>query len=263
MTDQDFKILQRQLYHYPRLLLFFVVSIWKDQITPQQVIEQSDDNGGLHALSNSILTVYHRGVHIDESHSNIGDMRGIIHIAWCVADNPSVQHLDLSYTYMTYIGATYLATAFETNNSLSFVSLRGNILGDTGLDAISRSLRLNNSITQLDLRSTQLTDKNAITLIECLHHNTTIRQIRIVDNNISRNCFIKIGKLLMWNYHGCLTLNKIRNMPQDCKDHFVFIMMILNRYIYCTDLNWYIMYFIGAGDIDDDLPHHLEMYIVH
>ena len=95
-----------------------------------------------------------------------------------------------------------------------------------------------------------MTDRSACTFMESLQINTTVRELCLGGNDISHDVLQNIGRLILWNYGGSLTLDKVRNMSQESRDYFVLILMVVGECLYCTDFHWYIVSFMGVGDVE-------------
>ena len=58
-----------------------------------------------------------------------------------LSQNQSMQWLDLSYNAVSPAAAMVIASAFKTNNSLSYLNLNGNKIGKRGASALMGALR--------------------------------------------------------------------------------------------------------------------------
>ena len=85
----------------------------------------------------------------------------------------------------------------STNNSLRYLDLSVNRIGEKGGVEIARALQHSPPITWLSLNNNNLNDRVGEALVQALKRNTTILVMQIELNNITYKVFI------------CIMINKI------------------------------------------------------
>eukprot|EP01125_Pyxidicula_operculata_P016198 TRINITY_DN5547_c0_g1_i1.p1 TRINITY_DN5547_c0_g1~~TRINITY_DN5547_c0_g1_i1.p1 ORF type:complete len:660 (-),score=77.88 TRINITY_DN5547_c0_g1_i1:134-2113(-) len=108
-----------------------------------------------------------------------------------INSNSSITTLILEEINMSEGGVESLSAIM---GSLKNLNIRGNEIGDEGLNHLIEALKQNNSLTCLNLKCTQITVRGVTKLKEGLNSNTTLTSLDISDNDLSGQCYIELMK---------------------------------------------------------------------
>lgn len=105
---------------------------------------------------------------LDLGGNRIGGGSAIRKFAKMLAQNNTLEKVDLSNNDLTSADVSYLADALKTNKSLTFLGLSGNRITDTGVEAIAKALRANTTLKTLQLNHNLIRDDGAEALSKML-----------------------------------------------------------------------------------------------
>eukprot|EP01001_Neometanema_parovale_P009460 NODE_569_length_2304_cov_82.684548_g541_i0.p1 GENE.NODE_569_length_2304_cov_82.684548_g541_i0~~NODE_569_length_2304_cov_82.684548_g541_i0.p1 ORF type:complete len:697 (-),score=149.80 NODE_569_length_2304_cov_82.684548_g541_i0:114-2204(-) len=77
-----------------------------------------------------------------------------------------------------------VAEGLCTTDMIRYLGLRGNNLGDEGIQTIVEGLKVNRSLEILDLSDNRISDTGAVLLANCLKANPTVQSLILSDNKI-------------------------------------------------------------------------------
>lgn len=135
------------------------------------------------------------------------DTVGIQAIAEALKINRTLQHLDLGWHEIKLPGIQALAHVLGTNqSSLTSLSLSASYIGGKeGVKTLATALETNTSLTKLDLRSTKVESSGAQALAKALRVNQTLRSLRLEASDIDSVGAIALANSLKINQ----TLNSL------------------------------------------------------
>lgn len=109
--------------------------------------------------------------------------------------------LDLEGSDISDLGATNIALALASNNTLRYLKLSDNLIRGSGASAIANTLikNKNNKLTVLTLDNNQIDNKGAEKIAEMLKVNNVLLKLFISNNNIDDNGVEKIIEALKIN----------------------------------------------------------------
>lgn len=91
--------------------------------------------------------------------NNVGSgVRGLEALGEFVAQNNSLEHLDLRNNKLSSSGAQCIANIIRATNSLKTLDLRWNELGNHGAKAISSAIEANQKLLYVELKGNNITD---------------------------------------------------------------------------------------------------------
>ena len=127
-------------------------------------------------------------------------------------------------------GASILAEALRTNNTLHTINLSGNQIKDEGAESIAQALRENNTIRTINLDGNEIGNEGATSFSKTLLVNNSIDTIELNKNcSISENYLLIIKNILKAKKNDFNLQSYIMNYPLE-KDH-------KQEDNLCTDLN--------------------------
>ena len=113
----------------------------------------------------------------------IGDAAAAV-LATALETNTTMTNLNLSGNNLGPSGAESLATALKTNTVLSNLSFSGNNLGPAGAESLATALKTNTILTNLDLSGNNVGPAGAESLATALKTNTTLTNLNLSVNNL-------------------------------------------------------------------------------
>lgn len=122
---------------------------------------------------------------IDLYRQNLTDDHMNTVVRWAINEKRCTE-LWLEQNQITSHGATIIANTLKDNNTLMWLSLSSNRLGDHGIEVLAKALTGHNStLSTLALHSTGITDQSVEYLAEMLKKNQTLMELGISGNEIS------------------------------------------------------------------------------
>ncbi|CAF1662946.1 unnamed protein product, partial [Adineta ricciae] len=111
---------------------------------------------------------------------------GALHLAEGIKRMKTLTTLGLNDNQIGTCGAKYLSDALRDNQALviSHLLLRGNKLGDEGVQSLVKGFRNNTTISHLHLDNNDIRDEGARYLFESLMKNTTLTLLTLNGNKI-------------------------------------------------------------------------------
>ncbi|CAM9608926.1 unnamed protein product [Ectocarpus sp. 12 AP-2014] len=103
-------------------------------------------------------------------------------VALALDSNNSLTYLDLSWNKIGEINAAPIGLALENNHALRWLSLGGNRLGDQGAFSLGEALGVNCSLTHLDVSFNGISCSGAAALGHGLRGNTAIKNLQVNGN---------------------------------------------------------------------------------
>ncbi|CBN74609.1 Hypothetical leucine rich repeat protein [Ectocarpus siliculosus] len=100
-------------------------------------------------------------------------------VALALDSNNSLTYLDLSWNKIGEINAAPIGLALENNHALRWLSLAGNRLGDQGAFSLGEALGVNCSLTHLDVSFNGISCSGAAALGHGLRGNTAIKNFQV------------------------------------------------------------------------------------
>ena len=113
----------------------------------------------------------------------IGDATAAV-LATALETNTTLTNLNLSGNNLGPSGAESLATALKTNTSLSNLNFSGNNLGPAGAESLATALKTNTILTNLDFSGNNVGPAGAESLARALKTNTTLTNLNMSVNNL-------------------------------------------------------------------------------
>ena len=113
----------------------------------------------------------------------IGDATAAV-LATALETNTTLTNLNLSGNNLGPSSAESLATALKTNTSLSNLNFSGNNLGPAGAESLATALKTNTALTNLNLYFNNLGPAGAESLATALKTNTTLTNLNMSVNNL-------------------------------------------------------------------------------
>eukprot|EP01038_Epipyxis_sp_PR26KG_P010248 gene10248-13784_t len=105
----------------------------------------------------------------------------------------SLMDLDLSYSYMGYLGAQMIGRIISHPDcQIIRLCLTGNAVGDFGMKSITKSIPMNKSLTYLDLRSNDLTDVSIRVFVPIISHSPILHTLDLRGNKASRMACLQL-----------------------------------------------------------------------
>ncbi|XP_067046669.1 glutamate-rich protein 3-like isoform X2 [Acropora muricata] len=98
--------------------------------------------------------------------------------------NISLMNLDLGDCGLTVEGAKHVARLIESNNTITILTVSGNIFGLEGWKAISNALKTNSTLETLSLDFSKIGDEEAVLIAEGLQECKNLRSIDLEGNRI-------------------------------------------------------------------------------
>lgn len=142
------------------------------------------------------------------SNNNIRDT-GVFHLANALSiQNSTLLKLDLDSNNITYEGANYLANMLKINQTLKYLSLDGNPLGDTGLQSLATVLIDDNkTLKELFLFNRQRSANTTITiLIRMIQLNSSLETFGINNSSLTEETKIKLEQVAKHKPHFALRI---------------------------------------------------------
>jgi hypothetical protein len=109
---------------------------------------------------------------------------GVQLIASALETNSTLTSLSLSGNSISQEGAEALSQVLSKNTTLETLNLAGNNLGVEGARLLSSSLLVSTSLTSLNLSRNQLYNKGTRFLSDALHSNKTVKHLYLENNRI-------------------------------------------------------------------------------
>ena len=149
----------------------------------------------------------HGVTELDISSNKIGD-KGIAHIATALQTNITMTILDISNCNMSDVGAESLARALAVNRSLQTLSVAYNDISDNGIAHIATALQTNNTLKTLKIGGKTTTDEGVLSLAAALNANNSIEYLKLSWSSAhSDNTLKKIG--------DCVRKSTLRKLELD------------------------------------------------
>ena len=124
-------------------------------------------------------------------------------------------------------GASHIAEVLNNSSKLSGLSLgllKGNPIGDEGLQTIFNSLKLNNTLKFLSVSHCFMTDAGVPSLAEAMNINTTLKELYINSNVITDNgltCLVEVlsrsSRLVKMWIPGHLKVDEVRKTINEAR----------------------------------------------
>ena len=114
---------------------------------------------------------------------SIGDADAAV-LASALETNTTLTNLNLAHNNIGFAGAESLATALKTNTTLTNLDLSWNNLGPAGAELLATSLKTNTTLTNLNLSRNKLGPAGAESLAKALKTNTTLTNLDLSSNNL-------------------------------------------------------------------------------
>ena len=127
---------------------------------------------------------------LDISGNKIGD-NGIAHIATALQTNTTMTKLNISVCSMSDKGAESLARALADNRSLQELSISDNNIGDNGIAHITTALQTNNTLKNLTIGDETTTDEAALSLAAALTANSSMEYLRLSCSSTNPDSTLK------------------------------------------------------------------------
>ncbi|XP_072132400.1 NACHT, LRR and PYD domains-containing protein 3-like isoform X2 [Mobula birostris] len=158
------------------------------------VIESCDamkhlDLTGCHIQSEGLQRLrsrLHKCQELGMADNNLGD--SVMHLVSALLRTPDciVQRLELASNHLTDSGVKEIASALNTNRSLTVLNLGINKLGDSGVKLVSSALRDTEcKIQALELRCVGLTDSGAENLVSALSTSQSLAELDLRLNSLT------------------------------------------------------------------------------
>merc|ERR1712087_886740 len=118
----------------------------------------------------------------------------------------------------------------RVNQTLKYLNVRDNPIGNDGAKAFTDSIRVNETLTVLGLEYNQIRNDGARALAEALCHNATITWLRLDGNyEIDYDIINEIEKMEKKTKRGALSPDNIVGLSHKGKDIFFLLIFILNQ----------------------------------
>ena len=143
--------------------------------------------------------------------NRIGGGSAIRKFAKLLAQNTTLEKVELSNNELTSGDVGYLAGALKANKTLRFLGLNGNKISDSGVEALAKALSLNSSLEVLQLNHNLIRDDGAEALSVMLP-NSALSSVALNFNSIrNRGAKALLRKLIEKDDMGYLGIagNKI------------------------------------------------------
>ena len=144
----------------------------------------------------------HGVTELDISNNKIGD-NGIAHIATALQTNTTMTRLCISMCSMSDEGAESLGRALAANrsNAMQELYISGNKIGDNGVASIATALQTNTTMTILDISECSMSDEGAESLARALiaNRSNAMQKLYISGNKIGDNGVTSIATALQTN----------------------------------------------------------------
>eukprot|EP01006_Ploeotia_vitrea_P065680 TRINITY_DN93629_c0_g1_i1.p1 TRINITY_DN93629_c0_g1~~TRINITY_DN93629_c0_g1_i1.p1 ORF type:complete len:276 (+),score=31.85 TRINITY_DN93629_c0_g1_i1:50-877(+) len=136
---------------------------------------------------------------IDLSRCNIGEKVACF-LATALQTNRSITALDLSYNNIGDEGITELGKALTHNKTLSYLNLAGNSINDDGCLAIAKGLKTNKTLRVLSLASNPIGDKGLIELSRVLADSGIgVTELVLLDTMLTHEGAVQLAQSLIAN----------------------------------------------------------------
>ena len=135
---------------------------------------------------------------LDVSDNKIGD-NGIAHIATALQTNTTITELNISRCSMSGEGVKSLARAIAVNRSLQELNISHSKIGDSGIAHIATALHTNITMICLVISHCNMSDEGAESLARALAMNTSLQELDISGNKIGDNGIASIATALHTN----------------------------------------------------------------
>lgn len=112
--------------------------------------------------------------HLYMSHNQIGDI-GTSSLSEAIRGTATLRTLVLACCYITSKGAEDLFRALAQNNSLEKLDISSNRLGDVGISHLAEALKQNKQLKELCIGDCGITDKGAASLASVLCVNNSLK----------------------------------------------------------------------------------------
>ena len=115
--------------------------------------------------------------------------------------------------YLTYTGAVNISKLLRICETLKYLEISDNPIGDDGISAISDNLHVNTTLIQLVARNCEFHSKGAKAVAKMLEVNKTLKYLDISKNHIGDDGIIAI----IYSIRTNTILNEL--LLYDCKFH--------------------------------------------
>ena len=112
---------------------------------------------------------------------------------------------------LTCTGAVDISTVLRINETLKYLDICDNPVGDDGISAISDGLHVNTMLVQLVARSCEFCSKGAENVAKMLQSNKTLKYLDISGNHIEDDGVVAVT---------CSNTTLTELMLHECKFHF-------------------------------------------
>ena len=149
---------------------------------------------GAESLARALAVI--KSLHI--SGNQIGDI-GTGYIATALQTNSTMTILDICLCSISDEGAESLAKALAINRSLEDLNIGNNKIGDNGISSIATALQRNITLTKLNISFCNISDDGAKSLARALAVNRSLQTLYVSYNDISDNGIAHIATALRTN----------------------------------------------------------------
>jgi Ran GTPase-activating protein (RanGAP) involved in mRNA processing and transport len=116
------------------------------------------------------------------------------------SQNSTLMLLDLGSNEITDLGAQYLAEMLKTNQTLVFLRLSFNQIGNQGIQLLTNVIaRQNTSLQELYINGNKLiSDLSTNSLVQMLKYHRALKTFYVDQCNLSKKCKRKLRQTVRW-----------------------------------------------------------------
>ena len=131
------------------------------------------------------------------------------------------------------------------NKTLIELNLNDNKIGNSVVKSLAQCICVNESLEELCISDNKIDYEGELVLLDAVRHNSILITLQLTDEVLEN----EFEEITQWNYEVKDNSSHETKFPWSYRDHMIHILMILNQFPLCSDLNWIIITMLRVKDI--------------